>query len=77
MSFTDYANVIEKGDVLPSAKAILVTHARGAAVGKPVRFVTGGATGVEVRSTVSVMSSIIVHTRVQEIDEMVCIRAVK
>ena len=63
MNYTDYANVIEKGSVLPSVKVILDTYARDAAVGKPVRFVTGATAGMEVRSTGSVMSSIIVDTR--------------
>jgi hypothetical protein len=78
MTYTDYANVIEKGSVPPSPKGVLDTHARGAAVGKPVRFVTGASAGMEVRSTGSIISSIIVYTRefIQEIDQMVCIHAV-
>ena len=47
----------------------------GAVIGKPVRFVTGPATGMEVRSIDFVLSPIVIHTCefIQEMDKMVCI----
>lgn len=78
MSYTDYANVIEKGSVLLSARIILDSHSWCS--GRKARSFRERCNlwiGGEVYQFCHVFNIVHIREFIQEMDEMVCVRVVK